>query len=260
MGDEFSLGSVSNLQHQSPAEQKVNQERTAYQTARGKASPPQVLAFEFSVLGGSGTLVRQPASRALKPTEEIRAKAAALTANLSDDGAKMRAIYDYVSTRFRYIGIDFGIGRYQPHSAADVLANHYGDCKDKHTLLSALLGAAGIKSFPALISSGHEIDLDVPSPAQFDHVISVISQGEHLTWLDTTPELAPFAYLSAPSVTSTALAILGDKPPSLLLTPADPERIASQSFKIQAKLDDRGSLTGKIARSLQGDDNELLFQ
>ena len=53
----------------------------------------------------------------------------------------------------RYVSISLGVGRYQPHSASDVLQNGYGDCKDKHTLLSAMLRAEGIQSYPVLIGS-----------------------------------------------------------------------------------------------------------
>ncbi len=51
------------------------------------------------------------------------------------------------------IGIAFGIGRYQPHAADDVLTNNYGDCKDKQTLLASLLQASGITLYPALVNS-----------------------------------------------------------------------------------------------------------
>ena len=60
----------------------------------------------------------------------------------------MRAIYEFVSGQTRYIGIDFGVGRYQPHAAAEVLANQYGDCKDKDTLLEAMLRAKGFSPRP----------------------------------------------------------------------------------------------------------------
>ena len=77
-----------------------------------------------------------------KALPEIRAKAAELTKGKSYDLDKIQALYDYVATNFRYISLSFGVGRYQPHSAADVLHNQYGDCKDKHTLLASLLVAA----------------------------------------------------------------------------------------------------------------------
>src|SRR5690242_2717337 len=50
-------------------------------------------------------------------TPEIQAKADELTKGKSSEEEKIRAIYDFVSIRFRYIGIDLGMGRYSPHSA-----------------------------------------------------------------------------------------------------------------------------------------------
>jgi transglutaminase-like putative cysteine protease len=78
----------------------------------------------------------------------IEAKAAELTKGLTTDDDKIHAIYNFVSLRYHYIGLDFGIGRYPPHAADDVLDNGYGDCKDKHTLLASLLKAAGIEAMP----------------------------------------------------------------------------------------------------------------
>ena len=69
------------------------------------------------------------------------AKAEELTRGKKSDLEKLQAIYDYVAKNFRYVSLSFGLGRYQPHSASEVLANQYGDCKDKHTLLAALADA-----------------------------------------------------------------------------------------------------------------------
>jgi transglutaminase-like putative cysteine protease len=117
---------------------------------------------------------------------------------LADDDAKLRALYNYVSLRYRYVGIAFGIGRYQPHASGEILGNQYGDCKDKHTLLAALLKAAGIQAYPALISNMTTVDLDVPSPGQFNHVITVVVKGDTFSWMDTTPEVTPIGYLLTP--------------------------------------------------------------
>src|SRR5215470_1046663 len=76
-------------------------------------------------------------------TPELKEKVDELTKGKTTDDEKIRAIYDYVSTQVRYIGVAFGIGRYQPHSAEAVMDNQYGDCKDKHTLLAGLLKTAG---------------------------------------------------------------------------------------------------------------------
>jgi hypothetical protein len=192
----------SQLEHKSSEQEKTEQETRVYQAVRGQLPPPEVQLSSFQSWEEVGRWYGGLQQERVRPTAEIRAKVAELTKNASDEEAKLHAIYSYVSIQFRYIGVAFGIGRYQPHSAAEVLSNQYGDCKDKHTLLASLLDAAGIKAYPALISSAHEIDPDVPSPAQFDHVISVVPHGNDFLWLDTTPEVSPFAYLSPRCATS----------------------------------------------------------
>jgi transglutaminase-like putative cysteine protease len=74
-------------------------------------------------------------------TPQIRSIAEAITKGKTTDDEKLRAIYEYASERIRYIGIDLGAGRYTPHAAEEVLANRYGDCKDKHTLFGAIRSA-----------------------------------------------------------------------------------------------------------------------
>src|SRR5205807_4751812 len=88
------------------------------------------------------------------------------------DEEKARALYSYVARNVRYVSLSLGIGRFQPHAVADVFANQYGDCKDKHTLLQSMLQVAGIQSSPVLIHHARKLDPDVPSPAQFDHLIT----------------------------------------------------------------------------------------
>jgi len=251
---------TSQLEHKSSEDQKAEQETKLYQAARGTFPAADVQISSFQTWEEVGQWYGSLQQERVKPTPEIRAKAAELTKGMSDDNAKLHAIYKYVSTNFRYIGIAFGIGRYQPHTAAEVLSNQYGDCKDKYTLFASLLDAAGIKAYPALISSSHEIDVEVPSPGQFDHVIGAVPQGSGFQWFDTTIEVAPFAYLLTQLRDKRALVIADGKPPALVTTPADPPSKASQTFKITAKLDDTGTLEGKIERTVQGDDNEVLLR
>src|SRR5208283_48614 len=109
--------------------------------------------------------------------DSVRKKAEELTKGADTPTEKARRLYDFVARNVRYVSISLGVGRYQPHSASDVLQNGYGDCKDKHTLFSALLRAEGIQSYPVLIDSSRQLDADVPSPAQFDHVITAARLG-----------------------------------------------------------------------------------
>ncbi len=234
-------------------DEKVEEAKTTWEQARGRFPQPDVLLSSFQSWDELGHWYGSLQNDRVKPTAEIQAKAAELTKGAADDDAKLRAIYKYVSTDFRYIGIAFGVGRYQPHFAAEVLANQYGDCKDKHTLLASLLNAAGIKAYPALISSAREIDADMPSPSEFNHVITVIPRGNTLVWLDTTTEVGTFQYLLAPLRNKHALVIWGDRPAELINTPEDLPFPATENFHMDAKLSGDGTLQGDAEISTRGD-------
>jgi len=189
----------------------------------------------------------------LEVTPAIRAKAAELTAGFSSNLEKQRAIYQFVSTKFRYISISFGEGHYQPHSAEETLANQYGDCKDKHTLFAALLKAAGIEAWAALIGAGIEFDQDMPSPAQFNHVITYLPQGGSIVWLDTTPEVAPYGLLVQPLLEHRALVIPTNGAPNVVATPAALPFPADETVSVRSKLASDGTLTGHFEIAARGD-------
>jgi tetratricopeptide (TPR) repeat protein/transglutaminase-like putative cysteine protease len=194
-----------------------------------------------------------------KVTPAIQAKADEITKGLKSDDEKIGAIYKFVALRIHYISLSFGIGRYQPHSAEEVLENEYGDCKDKHTLLTALLNAAGYDAWPVLINSSKKLDVGVPSPAQFDHVITVIPRDGKLLWADTTPEVAPLGLLLTKLRGKKALVIPENKPAYLADTPADPPFPGAEVFSVEGKLDAQGVFTGHFEQSLRGD-SEVLFR
>jgi transglutaminase-like putative cysteine protease len=194
----------------------------------------------------------------LAVTPAIQAKAAALTKGLTGDEDKIRAIFNDVALHIHYVGLEFGIGRYQPHPADDVLSNEYGDCKDKHTLLASLLKASGIEAWPVLISSSRELDPATPSPAQFDHVITLVPLSGKLLWMDSTEEIAPIGILMATLRDKQVLAIPLGKPAYLEHTPAELPFVQSARFQVDGKLSDQGQFTGHIAQSYHGDVELLL--
>lgn len=183
----------------------------------------------------------------------VRAKADELVKGLSNPADEANAIYDYVSKNIRYVSLSFGVGRYQPHSADDVLANQYGDCKDKATLLEALLAAEKIESYPALINSQHKIDPDIPSPSQFEHVINVILLNGQGNWADTTPGVAPFGFLVLPLRDKQALAMPPGAPAGLEKTPVDPPFTPVTTLDVDGQVDSFGRFSGKLSISDNGD-------
>jgi tetratricopeptide (TPR) repeat protein/transglutaminase-like putative cysteine protease len=199
------------------------------------------------------------AKERIQPTPELRQKALDLTKDKKDALEKVKAIYDYVGPEFRYVSLSFGVGRFQPHSAGDIFANRYGDCKDKHTLLSAMLAAVGIHADPVLINSARQLDPDIPSPGQFDHVISLVTVGDRKIFLDTTPEVAPFGLLSYQIRKKKALWVPLDGKAQVVGTPADSPVPNQQMMSVNGKVNDVGTLTAKIHFLFRGD-SELVFR
>ncbi len=186
----------------------------------------------------------------IEMTPAIRAKAIELTRGLKSDEEKQRSIYQFVATKLRYVSISFGAGRYQPHSADDVLANQYGDCKDQNTLYMALAKAVGIDAWPALIGAGIDFDADLPSPLQFNHVITYVPQGSQ--WLDTTPGVAPYGMLSFFLRGHGALLIPDEGAPHVAITPENAP-ISEDTVNVKGKLSPEGTLTSHVDFSLVGD-------
>jgi len=203
----------------------------------------------------------------VKPDPIIRSKAAELTASAKTDTEKVEDLYDFVAPRYRYVGISFGVGRFQPHSATDVLNNRYGDCKDKHTLLAALVKASGLDAYPVLIHHARKLDESVPSPAQFDHVITFVplkSGPDHAgsfegLWLDSTTEVAPFRMLVASIRNKKALMVLPNAPAQIVTTPADLPTANLQSLKVTGKINQIGKLEANYNYTVRGD-SELPFR
>lgn len=91
-----------------------------------------------------GVWFEQLASPRATVTPEIAAKSQELIAGQNSFTGRLQAITQYLQANIRYVGIEIGIGGWQPHSAAEVFHNRYGDCKDKATLLKTMLESVGI--------------------------------------------------------------------------------------------------------------------
>jgi Domain of Unknown Function with PDB structure (DUF3857)/Transglutaminase-like superfamily len=158
------------------------------------------------------------------PTPDIQQKASELTAGTNDPLKKIRLITEYMQRNIRYFAVEIGIGGYQPHTAAEVFAHQYGDCKDKATLLSAMLRSIGIESYYVIIDTQRGlVNSDYPS-IDFNHVIlaiklpdtvndtglySVINDPKlgRLLIFDPTNEYVPLGYVPSYLQDSYALVV-----------------------------------------------------
>lgn len=197
-------------------------------------------------------------------TEAIRAKAADLTKSAQTELDRIRAIA-FFAQQVNYVSVQTNLtrgGGYAPHRAGDVLANNYGDCKDKVTLMRALLKAAGIESYPLSIYSRDRqyVRPEWPSPWQFNHAIIAIRVSPE-TVMPTVlahPRLGRLLVFD-PTDSHTALGDLPDNEqgsPALVdaraegeliqmpLLPPEASRIESQ---VQAQMDGDGRLQSRLA-------------
>ncbi|MGB6974160.1 MAG: DUF3857 domain-containing protein [Terracidiphilus sp.] len=219
---------------------------------------PSVQVTTFTSWQQIGAWYQSLQQQALTITPDLQAHVDTLIRGLATPEDKLHAIFRDVALHIHYVGLEFGIGRYQPHNADDVLANEYGDCKDKHTLLATMLKAAGIQAWPVLINSSRELDPATPSPAQFDHVITLVPLNGKLLWMDSTEEVAPIGTLAGTLRDKQALAIPPDKPAYLIRTPADLPYAQTFDFTVTGKLSDQGQFTGHFVQTFHGDVGTLL--
>lgn len=111
--------------------------------------------------------------------------------------ATVDRILAWLHGRVRYTGIELSQSAIVPFTPAETLARGFGDCKDKATLLVALLRAAKIPADVALLSTGPGLDVDVALPGMgpFDHaIVRARVDGKDL-WIDATEELLPAGQL-----------------------------------------------------------------
>lgn len=249
--------STSHIDKDEDADNKDKEEKEKKKKTSKEPEAPAVQMTTFSSWEEMGRWYASLEKDRRQPNDEIRAKAAELTKGKTTDLEKIEALYDYVGPNFRYISLSFGVGRFQPHAASDVLHNAYGDCKDKHTLFASLLEASGYHASSVLINSGRKIDPDIPSPSQFDHVFTMVplrqSGKDDEVWMDTTAEVAPFRLLSPVLRDKQALVIPQDGTPRLEKTPADPPMLNQQFSEIDGSVNEFGKLTAHVKYELRGD-------
>ncbi len=163
----------------------------AYQGA--PFSPPPTARLPYAVIGSAPDWPALAASYARLARDQATpgADVEALVQQLlqaagSGRRERLRAIYDWVIENTRYVALEFGIHALKPYDVPSVYHRRFGDCKDKATLLYAMLRLAGIDARLALVRTRDRgpLDTTVPVFAAFDHAI-VYVPGDDL-WLDGT--------------------------------------------------------------------------
>ena len=215
-----------------------------------------------------GRWYAQLASGRREPTPDIRKKAAELTESKAALLEKIRAIASFVQHNVRYVGIEVGIGGYQPHPAGEVLTNLYGDCKDKATLLSALLRAIHVDSYYVLVNTERGVVRPNFPTMMFDHMILAILLPQTpvpqelyatlndpklgpLLFFDPTNEETPFGYIPTYEQANNAL-LVGPEAGQLVKLPLLPPPLNRLIRLAQLQLAADGTLSGAVMETYWG--------
>ena len=191
------------------------------------------------------------------PDADIAAKVQQLTDNLMTEDAKIRAIYHFVATNIRYVGIELGQSAYQPSPATEVFQMQYGDCKDKTTLLISMLDLAGIKAYPVLLSVApyERVDTTLPSLSQFNHMVTAIpTSPDTYIWLDPTSTTCSYGDIPYNTQGRTGF-LISDTHGEFVETPVYPPDTNRLVSTTELTLDNDGSVQGTLYIQTNGQYN-----
>lgn len=124
---------------------------------------------------------------------------------------KIRKLTAKLHREIRYTGIEFGESQLVPQPAAEVFKRKYGDCKDKSATLVAMLRAADVPAFMALLNAteGQDVSPSLAGGNLFNHAIVYIP-GKPDIWIDATDEFSAPGSLAPPDQGRKALIISPD--------------------------------------------------
>src|SRR6267143_1189627 len=204
---------------------------------------------------------------------EIKKKVEDLAGGSAETLGKLRALAGFVQKDIRYVAIEIGVGGYQPHPAASVFSNRYGDCKDKATLLAAMLHEIGIDSFYVLVNTRRGVVTpEYPPGVNFNHVILAItlpsdaSAGDlyaivahprygKLLLFDPTSTLTPLGDLPFYEQSNYGMLTAADGG-ELVRMPLLPPSVNRLSRTARLTLSPDGSITGSVEELRNGDPAE----
>jgi transglutaminase-like putative cysteine protease len=187
----------------------------------------------------------------------------------ADFKTKIQGVANFMQREIRYVGIEIGVGGLQPHPAADVFKYRYGDCKDKATLLIAMLNAVGVRATWVLVDT-HRGFIDPVLPSiEGNHAIAAIElpagysdpdlratvvarSGKHYLIFDPTDTYTPIGLLGPHLQGSYGILVAGNDSQVIQLPMLSPDA-AVLDRRASFALDEDGALKGTVTETRSGE-------
>jgi transglutaminase-like putative cysteine protease len=196
-----------------------------------------------------------------RTSPQLQLTARRLTEGTHDFWPKVRALARFAQQDVRYVAVEIGIGGYKPHPAGEIFRNRFGDCKDKVTVLRAMLREAGIDSRYVIVNATPGVVRDFASLHAFNHMIVAIrvpagvdtsrsdavvdagTEGKFLVFDPTSP-ITPVGSLPLYLRGSRGLLVTADGGELITLPAGSPA--LSQVHRTAKFAIDEGKLTGVV--------------
>ena len=176
-----------------------------------------------------------------------------LTVSLKSREEKVKAVYEFVQNKTRYVSVQLGIGGWQPFEAKTVDEVSYGDCKALSNYTVALLQSIGIKSYYTIIYGGDDNRPVFPDFVDnyFNHIVVAVPNEKDTLWLECTSQTNPFGYMGRFTGGRKALMIT-EEGGILVNTLSYPTEKNVQSRTAEVFVDTKGNATAKVRTTYAG--------
>ncbi|MFD0963517.1 DUF3857 domain-containing protein [Pseudofulvibacter geojedonensis] len=183
-----------------------------------------------------------------KTVEEVKQ----LLEGVNDKKEKVKRVYRYMQDRTRYVGVQLGIGGWQPINADEVDRVKYGDCKGLTNYTKALLKSQGLESYYTIVYAGDKRNIDKQfSSMQGNHVILNVPLENEEVWLECTSQTKPFNFLGDFTADRDVLVVTPNGG-EIKRTPTYGEEINTLTTKAKVLINSEGKVESKVVLNSKG--------
>jgi len=123
----------------------------------------------------------------------VKVKAQEITAGITNDLDKIKAVFYWMQNNVRYVAFEDGIAGFKPDKADEVIRKKYGDCKGMANATKELLRSLGYDARLCWIGTNHiAYDYSTPSLSVDNHMICALKFQDKMYFLDATENYLGF--------------------------------------------------------------------
>lgn len=182
--------------------------------------------------------------------QKLEAEVTRWTEKAASPQQVLEILHRHVADDVRYVGLEFGSCDIEPHPASEVWEHQYGDCKDKASLLTAMLRFKGIQAHLVLVNTEHlgRVEKRSPDYRDFSHAIIVAELPDGPVFCDPTIEGSTPGMLTPNDSDRDVLVI--SNPEKWMRTPS--QDAGTYALNFDAKMSATGELSGWATLETKG--------